>query len=969
MKSKGQMKSTDDGLIRSFDVAALSSTTTIQTGGDGIDDSGFVASNNFSDLAAATTVSRAARVAPTPAWSFGDAIARIDATAPQRRTTTTSLQDKVRVVAESRKRRAAVAGEWAAAGEKRKREEAGRAKTFGLNNSATAASDGTGGGNDDDSGDDSGGDSDENDNDSEDEEDEDNGEIHVEENSDFAYGGGQEADVMEEEDEEEEEEGDEEEMSDNESQSAAIIIKGRNAASITAAAARATRAAGGDVDVDAIIASAQPNPHREAAAAPIDSERESAYAAYFAPDPFSMASRAKAAIASKSSSKKAAVSGDTLREVPVAVRAGKKGGDASGGAGGAGASASASGAGSGPVEPNAFAEMNLSRPLLKAVVALGFTVPTRIQKRCVPLALAGHDICASAVTGSGKTAAYLLPLLERLLYKPTGPSGAAIRAIILVPTRELAAQVHSMATQLSIFCAGRIRAALVVGGLSLKAQEAELRSRPDIVIATPGRLLDHIRNSLAVHVDDVDVLVLDEADRLLDMGFEAELTEIVKACPVGRQTLLFSATMTARVEDLARLSLRRPVRVEADALHDMASKLVQEFVRVRTGRERDREPMLLALLDRSFTGGGILVFTGKKHQAHRLAILLGLAGLSVAELHGNLTQRARLEALEHFRTGQADILVATDLAGRGLDIAGVRVVINDEMPRDLSTYVHRVGRTARAGRAGVSVTLVNEVSRSLMKEVVKRAALNVRARAIPPDVVAAYRAKIEAMEDDVAHVLKAETDEKSMRLAETQLARAENMLEHEDEIAARPARSWVLTGKEKEAVRTASAARVRGEEDPKKAAKDDESARAPRPKAADKGHRLTRVKRRRLAALQASEKEGRNLERLEADATEKRAAVADDGDADDNAGAEKAEGVLKGAKKVAQRMAKATHGQGRIAKAIKKKARFAAVGLGMSAGQAQHVMRKKEKAKMGGDGGAFAADRKQKKPRMSGAGR
>jgi len=164
-----------------------------------------------------------------------------------------------------------------------------------------------------------------------------------------------------------------------------------------------------------------------------------------------------------------------------------------------------------------------------------------------------QDICASAVTGSGKTAAYLLPMIERLLFKPLGHGASAIRAVVLVPTRELAAQVHSMCAQLSQFCASRIRACLIVGGLALKPQEAELRTRPDIVIATPGRLLDHIRNSASVYMDDVDVLVLDEADRLLEMGFEAELTEIVKACPVGRQTMLFSATMTARVEDLAKV--------------------------------------------------------------------------------------------------------------------------------------------------------------------------------------------------------------------------------------------------------------------------------------------------------------------------------------------------------------------------------------------------------------------------------
>jgi ATP-dependent RNA helicase DDX27 len=233
----------------------------------------------------------------------------------------------------------------------------------------------------------------------------------------------------------------------------------------------------------------------------------------------------------------------------------------------------------------------------------------------------------------------------------------------------------------------------------------------------PPAALDHIRNSLAVHCDDVDVLVLDECDRLLEMGFEDEVTEIVRACPVGRQTMLFSATMTARVETLAKLSLRKPVRVTADPLFDMAGRLVQEFVRIKAGREDDREALLLALATRSFSGGGALIFAIHKHTAHRLAILLTLAGLSVAELHGNLTQRQRLSALEDFREARVNFLVATDLAGRGLDISGVRVVINFEMPRELTAYVHRVGRTARAGRAGVAVTLVSEDQRRCVNAV------------------------------------------------------------------------------------------------------------------------------------------------------------------------------------------------------------------------------------------------------------
>ena len=360
---------------------------------------------------------------------------------------------------------------------------------------------------------------------------------------------------------------------------------------------------------------------------------------------------------------------------------------------------------------------------------------------------------------------------------------------------------------------------------------------------------------------------------------------------------------------------------------------------MRSGSTQDREAVVLALLDRSFTGAGILVFTAKKSQAHRIAILLGLAGLNATELHGNLTQRQRLEALEHFRTGAADILVATDLAGRGLDISGVRVVINDEMPRDLSTYVHRVGRTARAGRAGVSVTLVSESSRPLMKEVVKRAALNVRARTVPSDVIHAYRTRIAAMEDDVARVIFAERNEREIRIAETQVNKASNILEHEAEISSRPKRTWFATEKEKAATRAASAAAARGDVAGVIAEKE-----APPEKSADKDnkHRLTRKKRRRLAAIEGVSKEARHVERLERDAEDARQAAGDD---DDDGADRPVDPELRAAKKHATRMKKATFNQGRIARSAKKSARAKSVGLAMSLGKATHVSSKIAKRK------------------------
>ncbi|CAA0841164.1 DEAD-box ATP-dependent RNA helicase 28 [Striga hermonthica] len=445
---------------------------------------------------------------------------------------------------------------------------------------------------------------------------------------------------------------------------------------------------------------------------------------------------------------------------------------------------------------NSFLDLNLSRPLLRACEALGYSKPTPIQAACIPLALTGRDICGSAITGSGKTAAFALPTLERLFFRPK--NRPAIRVLILTPTRELAVQIHSMIGKLAQFMTD-IRCCLVVGGLSTKVQEAALRSLPDIVVATPGRMIDHLRNSMSVHLDELAVLILDEADRLLELGFSAEIHELVKLCPKRRQTMLFSATMTERVDELVKLSLVKPLRLSADPSTKRPSALTEEVVRIRRTLEGNQEAVLLALCSKTFTSK-VIIFSGTKKAAHRLKILFGLSGFKAAELHGDLTQAQRLDALELFRKQQVDFLIATDVAARGLDIIGVQTVINFACPRDLTSYVHRVGRTARAGREGYAVTFVTDDDRSLLKAIVKKAGSRLRSRIVAEQSIRRWSQMIEQMEDEVSSILLEEREEMALRKAEMEATKAENMIAHKDEIYSRPKRTWFVTEKEKKLV-------------------------------------------------------------------------------------------------------------------------------------------------------------------------
>ncbi|XP_024030297.1 DEAD-box ATP-dependent RNA helicase 28 [Morus notabilis] len=515
---------------------------------------------------------------------------------------------------------------------------------------------------------------------------------------------------------------------------------------------------------------------------------------------------------------------------------------------------------------NSFLELNLSRPLLRACESLGYVKPTPIQAACIPMALAGRDICGSAITGSGKTAAFALPTLERLLFRPKRIP--AIRVLILTPTRELAVQVHSMIDKLSQFT--DIRCCLIVGGLPMKVQETALRSMPDIVVATPGRMIDHLRNSISVGLDDLAVLILDEADRLLELGFNPEIHELVRFCPKRRQTMLFSATMTEEVDELVKLSLNQPVRLSADPSTKRPAKLTEEVVRIRRMREVNREAVLLALCSKTFTVK-VIVFSGTKQAAHRLKILFGLAGLKAAELHGNLTQVQRLDALELFRKQEVDFLIATDVAARGLDIIGVQTVINYACPRDLTSYVHRVGRTARAGREGYAVTFVTDNDRSLLKAIAKRAGSKLKSRIVAEQSITKWSKIIEQMEDQVAAILQEEREEKALRKAEMEATKAENMIAHKDEIFSRPKRTWFVTEKEKKlAAKAAKASLEKGKTSGNEvlSAQQAEDLKMKEKRKREREKNLPRKKRRKLEAAREMLEENQS-EKLEGNGKQK----------------------------------------------------------------------------------------------------
>lgn len=345
-----------------------------------------------------------------------------------------------------------------------------------------------------------------------------------------------------------------------------------------------------------------------------------------------------------------------------------------------------------------FELLGLSRPLLKAISKIGYTSPSPIQEKVIPHVLTGKDIMASAQTGTGKTAGFALPILQKLSEEPP-TRRQAIRALVLTPTRELAAQVHQDVRNYSAFLP--LKSTVIFGGVGANPQISKLKQGVDLLIATPGRLLD-LHQQKALYLDKVEVLVLDEADRMLDMGFQRDIQKILNLLPRKRQNLLFSATFSKEIKKLANGLLNHPISVKATPENTTVEKIDQRVIFVDKRRKTD----LITQLIKKGNWSQVLIFTKTKHGANRLGKKLRSTGLTAAEIHGNKGQGARTKALAGFKSGQVSVLVATDIAARGLDIPLLPHVVNFDLPNVPEDYVHRIGRTGRAGAEGESVSLV-----------------------------------------------------------------------------------------------------------------------------------------------------------------------------------------------------------------------------------------------------------------------
>ncbi|OAT53396.1 ATP-dependent RNA helicase [Providencia heimbachae ATCC 35613] len=347
-----------------------------------------------------------------------------------------------------------------------------------------------------------------------------------------------------------------------------------------------------------------------------------------------------------------------------------------------------------------------------AINELGYETPTPIQQQAIPAVLAGHDLLASAQTGTGKTAGFTLPILQKLIETPRGKNRRPVRALILTPTRELAAQVAENVKEYSRHL--NVRSLVIFGGVSINPQMMKLRSGVEILIATPGRLLD-LEHQNAVDLSQVEILVLDEADRMLDMGFIHDIRRVINKLPKKRQNLLFSATFSDEIKQLAGKLLTNPVTIEV-ARRNSASEQIAQFVHFV---DKKRKAELLSFMIGRENWQQVLVFTRTKHGANRLAEHLNKDGIKAAAIHGNKSQGARTRALADFKSGGIRVLVATDIAARGLDIEQLPYVVNYELPNIAEDYVHRIGRTGRAEATGKAISLVCVDEHKLLKDIEK----------------------------------------------------------------------------------------------------------------------------------------------------------------------------------------------------------------------------------------------------------
>ncbi|XP_067875911.1 probable ATP-dependent RNA helicase DDX47 [Heterodontus francisci] len=362
--------------------------------------------------------------------------------------------------------------------------------------------------------------------------------------------------------------------------------------------------------------------------------------------------------------------------------------------------------GSEAADPGSFRELGVTEVLCEACEQLGWKSPTRIQTEALPVALQGRDIIGLAETGSGKTGAFALPILQALLEKPQ-----RLFALVLTPTRELAFQISEQFEALGSSIG--VKSAVIVGGIDMMSQSLALAKKPHVVIATPGRLIDHLQNTKGFNLRALKYLVMDEADRILNMDFETEVDKILKVIPRDRKTYLFSATMTKKVQKLQRAALKDPVKCAVSTKYQTVEKLQQYYVFIPS---KFKDCYLVSILN-ELAGNSFIIFCSTCNNTQRTALLLRNLGFTAIPLHGQMNQNKRLGALNKFKAKSRSILLATDVASRGLDIPHVDVVVNFDIPTHSKDYIHRVGRTARAGRSGKSITFVTQYDVELFQRI------------------------------------------------------------------------------------------------------------------------------------------------------------------------------------------------------------------------------------------------------------
>ncbi|SCM27023.1 DEAD/DEAH box ATP-dependent RNA helicase, putative [Plasmodium chabaudi chabaudi] len=469
-----------------------------------------------------------------------------------------------------------------------------------------------------------------------------------------------------------------------------------------------------------------------------------------------------------------------------------------------------------------WSDLHISRPLLKVLYELKFENPTYIQKDVIPLALEGKSILANSETGSGKTLAFVLPMLERLLYSPNiklrkenRKSVNITKALILLPTRELAMQCYDVINSLIKY--SPITCSLFCGGIDPKEQENEYKKKKDIFVCTPGRILDLLLNSSNDFIDYLEIVIFDEADKLLELGFKEECLKILDVCKFKKQILFFSATLTKDIKELANFSLRNPIFIQSENKNKddknkqtnknlksfkISENLHQEFLNIIN--EKYRKATLLHLCNEVYKNHCIIFFKTRK-ETHLMYILLKLLDFKCEELHGLMSQKKRIESILKFKNQEVDFLLCTELASRGIDIDHVKYVVNYSLPASVVKYVHRIGRTARIGKKGTACTFFLPKEKENVKKIIKGVKKNnnskIYKRVISEEKILHWDSIIKKNKNKIKEILENENVEKEIEKSNTSINKIKNLITFKDEIYNRPKKTWFISSKEKSKLR------------------------------------------------------------------------------------------------------------------------------------------------------------------------